>query len=323
VPDRLLLTLDGATRVCAAALMRPRPAAGGGEPGGRGWEVVARRVERDGRGQAKILLRLVDGMLAELGRGPEDLGAIVVGTGPGTFTGVRIAVATGRALSLALGIPVLGVSTLAALAAGAALQDRARAAALGTAPAGAIVPVVDAHRGQVFYGLYVAAPAAPIPREGRDRDGLSSLVYVRSAPLDVCGRGSLRAVVDRLDVPETTKLLVVAEEPALVGDLPAGALLMTAGVEPEALVVGQDVLVEPGEDLQGRALVDWLVRALEQTRPVPPEPSAGIGAGPGGPGTPESVTPLYVRSPDADTHILKMRDPFGGDSAGQGAVEQR
>jgi tRNA threonylcarbamoyladenosine biosynthesis protein TsaB len=73
-------------------------------------------------------------MLAGARLRPADLEALVVGVGPGSFTGIRMALATARGLSLALGIPAAGVSTLAALAKGAP---------------GAL-PVIDAKRSEVF-----------------------------------------------------------------------------------------------------------------------------------------------------------------------------
>ena len=75
---------------------------------------------------------------------PRDLTGIVVGTGPGSFTGTRIGLAVARGLALSLDLPVAGVSTLAALAAGAE---------------GAF-PVIDARRGEVF----VPGPRAVTPR---------------------------------------------------------------------------------------------------------------------------------------------------------------
>jgi len=83
---------------------------------------------------AKTLLEDVDALLRQGSARTSDLDALVVGTGPGSFTGTRIGLAVARGLALALGIEGAGVSTLDALAAGA---DGA-------------VPVVDARRGEVF-----------------------------------------------------------------------------------------------------------------------------------------------------------------------------
>ncbi|HEY3020200.1 MAG TPA: tRNA (adenosine(37)-N6)-threonylcarbamoyltransferase complex dimerization subunit type 1 TsaB [Solirubrobacteraceae bacterium] len=89
-----------------------------------------------------------------------DLDLIAVGTGPGSFTGLRIGVATARALAQATGAPVAGVSTLRALA---ALPDDAGAETL-------VLPVVDARRGEVFVagwrgGEEVFRPRAMTPAE--------------------------------------------------------------------------------------------------------------------------------------------------------------
>jgi len=80
------------------------------------------------------VLEDVDALLRRGGVRPQQLEGVVVGTGPGSFTGVRMGIATARGIALALGTPVAGVSTLDALAAGAP---------------GAL-PVIDARRSEVF-----------------------------------------------------------------------------------------------------------------------------------------------------------------------------
>ncbi len=70
------------------------------------------------KGQAERLLPMLEEVLAEAELGWSDLKALAVGTGPGNFTGVRIAVAAARGLALGLGIPAVGVTRLEALAEG-------------------------------------------------------------------------------------------------------------------------------------------------------------------------------------------------------------
>jgi tRNA threonylcarbamoyladenosine biosynthesis protein TsaB len=88
----------------------------------------------EGGHAAQRALVLVDEVLARAGYEARDVGQIVVGCGPGSFTGLRVGIATARGLALALGRPCTGVSTLEALAAGA--------------PGG--LALVDARRGELF-----------------------------------------------------------------------------------------------------------------------------------------------------------------------------
>ncbi|HET7044185.1 MAG TPA: tRNA (adenosine(37)-N6)-threonylcarbamoyltransferase complex dimerization subunit type 1 TsaB [Gaiellaceae bacterium] len=120
----LILAFDTATRVATSALVRD-------------GEVLGERAST-----AVRVLEDVDELLAAAGAVPQDLDALAVGTGPGSFTGVRIGLATARGLALSLGIPVAGVSTLDALAAGAP---------------GAL-PVIDARRHEVFVPLRAVDP---------------------------------------------------------------------------------------------------------------------------------------------------------------------
>ena len=102
-------------------------------------EVLGERVSR-----ASTLLADVDALLRQAGAHPRDIGGLALGTGPGSFTGIRIGLAAARGLALALGVPAAGVSTLDALAAGAP----------------GATPVIDAKRREVFVpGPQTLAPA--------------------------------------------------------------------------------------------------------------------------------------------------------------------
>jgi tRNA A37 threonylcarbamoyladenosine modification protein TsaB len=103
----LILAFDTAAAHCAAALVQ-------------GDAVLARRDEPMARGQAERLLPMLEEMLAETRRGWSGLGALAVCTGPGNFTGLRLAVAAARGLAMGLGIPAIGVSRFETLAEGTA-----------------------------------------------------------------------------------------------------------------------------------------------------------------------------------------------------------
>jgi tRNA threonylcarbamoyladenosine biosynthesis protein TsaB len=126
----LTLAFDTATSVATAALVQDE-------------EVLGERISR-----AVSVLEDADELLRRAGAQQSDLTRLVVGTGPGSFTGLRLGLAAARGLAFALDLPVAGVSTLRALAA---------------ASPGAL-PVIDAGRREVFV-LDGPEPAARNPRE--------------------------------------------------------------------------------------------------------------------------------------------------------------
>ena len=165
----LILALDASTPQVTVALGR--------EEGGR--RKVLAEVSTIERGASEALLVAVEDVLA---LGGEDLGAVdrlLVGVGPGTFTGIRVAVSTARALSLGTRIPLSRNSTLAALA----------APALSFCEDGALA-VLDAKRGQVFAQEFSKnGPASGITCARPDE--LSGQGSGRRAPLLV-GDGAVR-----------------------------------------------------------------------------------------------------------------------------------
>ncbi len=107
-------------------------------------------------GHATRLLPLAEDLLAQAGLSWEQLERVAVGVGPGTFTGLRIGVATARALAQSLGVELVGVSTLRALAHGAR-RDRSGGER-------EVLAVIDARRGEVFLGGYLSGRELFAPR---------------------------------------------------------------------------------------------------------------------------------------------------------------
>jgi len=132
----LTLAFDTATEVATSALVDE-------------GEVLGERVS-----STRTLLEDVDALLRQGGAHPGDLGALAVGIGPGSFTGVRIGLAAARALALALDLRGAGISTLEALVAGSP----------------GAVPVVDARRREIFT-LVDGEPAVLAPADLDVREG--------------------------------------------------------------------------------------------------------------------------------------------------------
>jgi tRNA threonylcarbamoyladenosine biosynthesis protein TsaB len=142
-----------------------------------GTTLQARDDPPDGQrpGHATRLLPLASELLAQADLRWGQIERIAVGVGPGTFTGLRIGVATARGLAQSLGVEVAGVSTLrvlaeAALRAPDAEWPQSQAGGGAQVPKRGVLAAVDARRGEAFVALYaageeVAAPHALSPEE--------------------------------------------------------------------------------------------------------------------------------------------------------------
>jgi tRNA threonylcarbamoyladenosine biosynthesis protein TsaB len=156
---------------------------------------------------AARLLVLVERALAQGRVAWGEVGRVAVGVGPGGFTGLRIGIATARALAQGHGLPLVPVGSLEALALGAVAEPADRSALAGAAPAAApplIAAVLDARRGEVFAGVWqdgreLIPPAALPPA------GLAQRLARLDAPVQAVGDGAIRfrAELERagVDVP--------------------------------------------------------------------------------------------------------------------------
>jgi tRNA threonylcarbamoyl adenosine modification protein YeaZ len=143
----VILAIDTATPAITAGIVKLD-----------GVEVLAERVTVDARAHAEQLTPNVLAALGDAGLSVGDLGAVVVGCGPGPFTGLRVGMATAAAYSHALGIPVHGVCSLDAI---------------GIESAGTVsevLVVTDARRREVYWARYrdgvrVDGPAVNSPAD--------------------------------------------------------------------------------------------------------------------------------------------------------------
>jgi tRNA threonylcarbamoyladenosine biosynthesis protein TsaB len=207
----VILGLDTATPATAVAVL---------PDGAEGVELRHEPAQGERPGHAAQLLPLARRALEAVGAGFSDVRRIAVGVGPGTFTGLRIGVATARALAQATGAEVAAVSTLEALA-------------VATGGDRAVLAVLDARRGEAFVAAYRAgerllAPAAVAPEE------LASLADPAHAPWLAVGDGAIR-FRDRLEP--------AAEVPEDASSLHGVSALAVCRLATEARPVDRDALL--------------------------------------------------------------------------------
>ena len=164
-----ILAFDTTAGACSAAILGPDGA------------IIAHRAVALARGHAERLMPMLREVLEDAGVAVGALDLIAVTTGPGTFTGIRIGLAAARGLALASGVPLLGVSSFAAVAAAVAPEERA---------ARRLVVAVESRRPDLFVQAFDAAggvsPPAAVPPEGLAR-------WIGPGDLLLAGDGAARA----------------------------------------------------------------------------------------------------------------------------------
>lgn len=202
----LVLAVDTSTPAVTAGLVRL-------SADGAATTLAVRRTV-DSRAHAEVLTPQIMACLAEVGATPADLDAVVVGAGPGPFTGLRVGMITAASFGDALGIPVHGICSLDAIA-----QD-----ALAQSPEtrGELLVVTDARRREIYWARY---------REGARVDGPA---VIAPAALDPAGAVAVAGSPAHAALFSLPVLTVESPEPAAMAAVAGPALL--AGTPPEPLL---------------------------------------------------------------------------------------
>jgi tRNA threonylcarbamoyladenosine biosynthesis protein TsaB len=233
----ILLAIDSAGESSSAAVWdqaKPVPQA-----------LLAFRVLEPARGQAERLIELVEAVLADAGLRYVALGALAVNHGPGSFTGVRSAVAAARGLALAANLGVIAVSSLEALACG-----------LRPHPPGEVLAALDARRGEVYAQRFGA--------DLRPRPGPLGVARAMP-PQDAAAWAVAEPMADPLR-------LVGSGAPLIRAQLPAGvaAVIETVQADARLVALGAARRLAAGErPIAGFAVRPLYLRAPDARPPAP------------------------------------------------------
>lgn len=199
----------------------------------RDGDRVWKRHEIAARKQAEWILPWTDALLHDAGLNRRDLQGIAVSVGPGAFTGVRLGLSVAQGMALALEVPLIGVSTLAALAMGA----------VRTASAQNILAVIDARMGEVYAARFawrdgVLTPvdtAQVVAPSNLDISGIDASWHVVGTGIDAV-EGTLRQRLpsdcscDAAALPHAVDVMTLADV-----EIAAGRLTLPEQVEPAYL----------------------------------------------------------------------------------------
>lgn len=164
-----LLAIDTAADLCAVAVYDASSGA-----------ILAEASEAIGKGHAERLMPMVETVLRQAATPIASIAKIAVAVGPGSFTGIRVGVATARGLALALGVPAVGVSTLEVLAAHACKSF----------PGRDVLAAIDARRGEIYVQRFDAAGHALDEPRATTQEALAGDLMKMQLPPVVAGSGA-------------------------------------------------------------------------------------------------------------------------------------
>jgi tRNA threonylcarbamoyl adenosine modification protein YeaZ len=156
------------------------------------------------RGHAEALLPLIERVMARTHGGFPALSRVAVTVGPGSFTGLRIGIAAARAIGIACNVPVVGVATLAALAAPLILEQRP----------GLVAAAIDAHHGNIYLAAFGQnGRATMLPRILSLRDAVEILTENR---LRLTGSGAPMLAIEAAAAGKSVELAAEGSAPDIV-----------------------------------------------------------------------------------------------------------
>jgi len=189
----MLLALETATDQCSVVLY---DAAG----------IRAERLDTRAREQTRLILPMIDEVLAECGLSFADLSAVAFSRGPGSFSGVRINAAVTQALAWTHDLPVVAVSTLQALAQHAASH-------LGLS---CVLAVIDARMNEVYAGAFQLDTSGVMQPLGAEQLAAYDAVSIAAGVQAIVGSGSL-LLQGAADLPRHVELGATANDIAYLG----------------------------------------------------------------------------------------------------------
>lgn len=224
-----VLAIDTSMQACSAALSID----------GR---CIGRFEERE-RGHAEAIVPMIADVMKDAGVGFDDLDKLAVSTGPGTFTGVRVGIATARGLALAAGLPLIGRSGLVVMA-------HQVISARSKNEASDILIAADARRGQIYWALF--------DHTGRERtepaaNTVSEIVSaLPQGEIIIAGTGTQLV----LETAENMARDVIVTIPDLLPDAAALAK-MADGLQPDDSPVTPLYLRRPDAKPQASKVLPW------------------------------------------------------------------
>jgi tRNA threonylcarbamoyladenosine biosynthesis protein TsaB len=184
---------------------------------------LAAIFEERTRGHAEALMPMLETVLAEAALGFAGLDALAVTVGPGTFTGLRVGLAAARGLALARGLPLVGVTTLEAVA-----------APVSAVAGEAVVAAFDARRDEIYLQVFDdgLAPLSPPLLVGLE----AAMTHLPDAPLVLVGTGSA-LLAEKLEMAGRTYRLADARPQPDASNIARLAVSRLAVEGPEAFRV--------------------------------------------------------------------------------------